>query len=155
MLPWQQQQRTPHPSCNASWPITADVLQPLQVLAQPSPDTVALKCLQSHQLRPYDTKVDIWAVGVLIHEALTGRTPFAHKDPQLVSLKAQFKKPQPLGSPFSAACEDFVTRALSKAATERPTAAELLAHPWVAACACMPVKEAAAVAHHPSLNCGR
>lgn len=103
-----------------------------QVLAQPSADIIAARKIKATQLPSYDCKVDIWAVGVLMYEALMGVTPFNDADPQAACLKAQFRAPLPLLS-VSAACADFVLQALAKQAAKRPSAAQLLAHPWVQA----------------------
>jgi serine/threonine protein kinase len=104
----------------------------LQVLAQPSADVIALRKIKPAQLPSYDCKVDIWALGVLIYEALIGVTPFSDADPQAACLRAQFRAPRPLHG-VSAACSDFVTQALAKQASKRPSAVQLLAHPWVQA----------------------
>jgi hypothetical protein len=100
------------------------------VLAQPSADMVAQRCMRVNLLPAYDSKVDIWACGVLVHEALTGLTPFHDADPQTAALKAQFRPPRQLGG-ATPACADFVAQALTKQAAKRPTALQLLAHPWV------------------------
>jgi serine/threonine protein kinase len=103
----------------------------LQVLAQPSADVIHARKIKSSQLPSYDCKVDIWALGVLVYEALMGVTPFGDPDQQAASLKAQFRPPMLLPSAVSAVCADFVAQALSKQAAKRPSAADLLAHPWV------------------------
>lgn len=103
------------------------------MLAQPSPDVVALRGLKPTQLPAYDAKVDVWALGVLVHECLSGSTPFAHSDPESMALAAQFRRPAPLRAGTSTACADFVARALTKSAPARPSAAQLLAHPWITA----------------------
>lgn len=102
-----------------------------QVLAQPSADVIALRKIRPTQLPSYDCKVDIWALGVLVYEALIGVTPFNDADPQAASLKAQFRPPLPLPPGISTECADFVTQALSKQASNRPSALQLLRHPWV------------------------
>jgi serine/threonine protein kinase len=104
----------------------------LQVLAQPSADVIAVRKIKPAQLPSYDCKVDIWALGVLVYEALMGVTPFNDTDSQAACLKAQFRAPLPLPS-VSPACADFVTQALAKQAAKRPSAAQLLGHPWVQA----------------------
>lgn len=105
----------------------------LQVLAQPSADVIAVRKIKPAQLPSYDCKVDIWALGVLMYEALMGVTPFNDADTQAACLKAQFRAPLPLLPSVSPACADFVTQALAKQAAKRPSAAQLLGHPWVQA----------------------
>jgi serine/threonine protein kinase len=100
-------------------------------MAQPSADIIALRGIPRNLLRPYSSAVDIWALGILVHEALTGRTPFCHADPAVVALKAQFAAPARLASPASAECQAFVDAVLCKQPGKRPSAAVLLQHPWV------------------------
>uniref|UniRef100_A0A383VFT4 Protein kinase domain-containing protein n=1 Tax=Tetradesmus obliquus TaxID=3088 RepID=A0A383VFT4_TETOB len=111
---------------------TLDYMAP-EVLAQPSPDVVALRQLKPRHLPAYDNKVDVWALGVLVYEALMGVTPFGHPDPETASLQAQFRQPAPLRPGVSGGCADFVARVLTKQAGLRPSAALLLGHPWVQA----------------------
>lgn len=103
------------------------------MLAQPSADVIALRKVKTTQLPSYDSKVDIWAMGVLVYEALVGITPFNDADPTAASLRAQFMSPKPLPAGVSTACADFVFQALTKQAAKRPSAVELLGHPWVQA----------------------
>jgi serine/threonine protein kinase len=102
-----------------------------QVLAQPSADTMALRHIPTSQLTPYGTAVDIWAVGTLIHEALTGKVPFYHQEPSVMALKAQFGRPNRLPEGTLPECEAFVDAVLQQQAVKRPSAAQLLQHPWV------------------------
>jgi serine/threonine protein kinase len=90
-------------------------------------------------LTPYSTAVDIWAIGTLVQEALTGKVPFYHPEPSVMALKAQFAAADRLPACISPECQAFVDAALHKHAAKRPTAVELLQHPWV-------VKHAAAAA---------
>lgn len=103
----------------------------LQVLAQPSADVVALRGLKPSQLPSYGTAVDIWALGVLAYECLMGITPFGSTDPDVAALNAQFRRPAPLRPGVSAVCADFVSRVLAKQPAQRPSALQLLGHPWV------------------------
>jgi serine/threonine protein kinase len=103
----------------------------MQVMAQPSADVVALRNIPRTLLRPYSSAVDIWALGILIHEALTGKTPFCHPDAAVVALKAQFAAPCRLSGHASAECQAFVDAVLHKQPGKRPSAATLLQHPWV------------------------
>lgn len=102
-----------------------------QVLAQPSADLAAQRGLKSAQLPSYNTSVDIWALGVLVYECIMGITPFGHADPEVAALNAQFRRPAPLRPSVSAACADFVCHALAKQAAQRPSALQLLGHPWL------------------------
>lgn len=104
---------------------------PPQVLAQPSADTIVLRNIPTASLAPFGTAVDIWALGVLVHEALTGKVPFHHPEPAVMALKAQFGRANRLPAETSPECQAFVDVVLQQQAAKRPSAAELLQHPWV------------------------
>lgn len=82
-------------------------------------------------LTPYDSAVDIWALGTLIHEALSGKVPFYHPEPSVMTLKAQFGRASRLPKGTSPECQALVDAVLQKEPSKRPTAAELLQHPWI------------------------
>jgi hypothetical protein len=82
-------------------------------------------------VRPYGRPADIWGVGVLIYELLTGRPPFQHRCPELMALLVQAGAQEPLPPGRSPECAAFVDAAMCLNPAERPTAAKLLTHPWV------------------------
>ncbi|KAF8163339.1 hypothetical protein B0H34DRAFT_672360 [Crassisporium funariophilum] len=76
-------------------------------------------------------KADIWSVGCLVVEMLTGEHPWA----QLTQMQAIFKigssaKPT-IPSDISADAQDFLRQTFELNHEARPSAMELLQHPWV------------------------
>ena len=101
----------------------------------------------------YTKKADIWSVGCLVVEMLTGEHPWA----QLTQMQAIFKvyisrlnnyhislteshRPLQIGSSakpaipadISPECEDFLQKTFELNHEARPSAEELLTHPWLA-----------------------
>jgi eukaryotic-like serine/threonine-protein kinase len=82
-----------------------------------------------------DARSDVWALGVMLYEALTGRLPFQGENQLLVMNAIQHKQPNPIGelrAGTPAELERIVGRALEKArearyASAREVAADLLA----------------------------
>ncbi|THG99778.1 hypothetical protein EW026_g2644 [Hermanssonia centrifuga] len=80
----------------------------------------------------YTQKADIWSVGCLVVEMLTGEHPY----PQLSQMQAIFKigmssKPT-IPADISSDAENFLQRTFELNHEARPSAAELLKHPWIA-----------------------
>ncbi|KDR81649.1 hypothetical protein GALMADRAFT_239724 [Galerina marginata CBS 339.88] len=76
-------------------------------------------------------KADIWSVGCLVVEMLTGEHPWA----QLTQMQAIFKigssaRPT-IPSDISADAQDFLRQTFELNHEARPSASELLQHPWV------------------------
>lgn len=89
----------------------------------------------------WSPKADTWAAGVMCYQLLTGRLPFNDKrnphNPQLTAVlrsiltdKLNFDKSY--WQDISPEAKDFVQRLLDRDEAARPTAAEALAHPWLA-----------------------
>ncbi|KXZ54130.1 hypothetical protein GPECTOR_5g230 [Gonium pectorale] len=119
----------------------------------------------------YSTSVDIWAVGVLAYELLTGFPPVvmpaaAPKRPGLGgagegdsgSSVSGFVRSHmtaaTLHFPASVppAARSFIAAALSPDPLDRPTAAQLLQHPWITAAAAATARRAAARAADAALT---
>lgn len=81
--------------------------------------------------------VDVWAMGVITYFLLCGYTPF-DRDTQQQEMEAIIRgdykfEPAEYWSPVSEAARDFVRSCLTVDPRKRPTAAEALKHPWLAA----------------------
>lgn len=81
-------------------------------------------------------KADIFAVGVLAYEVLTGYTAFsfACKSSQRLYAAILRKEPQFKEEVFQYCtedCIDFIKQCLIKEPEYRPTVNDLLRHPWI------------------------
>jgi len=84
--------------------------------------------------QPYTCAVDIWALGVLLYEMLTRELPFSGDDNEEVCRKIIHPEPSLLASSLASLtpeCRDFLTLMLTPDPARRPSAAELLDHPFV------------------------
>jgi calcium-dependent protein kinase len=88
----------------------------------------------------YHTKSDIWSLGVMTYQLLSGKMPFNDNEnpfnPSLSKIWNQilFTSPKMSGSKWTYVSEDakdFVHQCLIKDYKERPSAMELLTHPWL------------------------
>ncbi|XP_014472250.1 PREDICTED: serine/threonine-protein kinase 10 isoform X2 [Dinoponera quadriceps] len=82
---------------------------------------------------PYDFKVDIWSLGITLIEFAQMEPPNHEMSPMRVLLKIQKSDPPKLDQPgkWSKEFNDFIAKALIKDPSSRPTADDLLKHPFI------------------------
>jgi len=77
-------------------------------------------------------KQDIWSLGITAYEIATGNHPYINYDPmKATSIIISRESPPKLEGDFSRAFKDFVQLCLTKDVKKRPSARELLTHPFV------------------------
>ncbi|PVV03848.1 hypothetical protein BB560_001659 [Smittium megazygosporum] len=79
----------------------------------------------------YTVKCDIWSLGCLVIEMLTGSHPFPDNDQFQALLKIGNKVKPHIPSGLSPEASDFIEKTLAIDLEQRPTALELLSHPFV------------------------
>uniref|UniRef100_W5MXV1 non-specific serine/threonine protein kinase n=1 Tax=Lepisosteus oculatus TaxID=7918 RepID=W5MXV1_LEPOC len=82
---------------------------------------------------PYDYKADIWSLGITLIEVAQIEPPHHELNPMRVLLKIAKSDPPTLEQPakWSAEFKDFLKKSLDKNPETRPTAVQLLEHPFV------------------------
>ena len=81
--------------------------------------------------QPYDSKVDIWALGVLLYELMTFKMPFVAQSLPLLSIKINRGVYAPPPNIYSSELKDLLKRCLTKEPEKRPNIDEILNLPLI------------------------
>eukprot|EP00877_Chromochloris_zofingiensis_P008085 jgi/Chrzof1/352/Cz01g12180.t1 len=114
---------------------TLDYMAP-EVLKNPSvpfqeSKSVDLAALTQRGVKPYGPPVDVWAAGVLAYELVCGRPPFEVEDEAQTAALIMYSDAIKFPPNRTPQWADFVRASLLKSPDHRPTAAQLLGHPWI------------------------
>jgi serine/threonine protein kinase len=96
-----------------------------------SPYYMAPECVRGEQ---YGSAVDVWAVGAVTFQCLTGYPPFLGDDPDEIFqsiLQARVRYDWPEFEECGDLAVPFLQSLLTPDPVQRPTAAEALRHPWL------------------------
>lgn len=114
-----------------------------EMLSKPTPEEIFHEVIcdgiDEADLPAYDEKVDVWSIGVIVLECLAGRQPFI-ADSAEAMLEVQRRELGGKGDIgvwdtmedfLSMEARDFLSQACSANPADRPSAAELIHHPWL------------------------
>lgn len=97
----------------------------------PSADLIISGKVRPDDVEAVDEKVDIWAMGVVIYELLTGRSPFEGDDKEAIKKNIRDYRMRKLPSFLSPEATDFIMKMLCYESDRRASAVELLQHKWI------------------------
>lgn len=74
--------------------------------------------------KPYDYKIDVWAMGCILYQMCTGKAPFAGENLISLGYSIVHNQPPPISNAYSSELSELVMKLLEKNPTKRPSAAE-------------------------------
>ena len=85
-------------------------------------------------LQNYNSKIDIWSLGVVLYIMLSGKVPFpGNSELEIIGnvLKGDFHFNHEPFARHSVQAKEFLQCMIKKEVSERYTAQQALAHPWI------------------------
>lgn len=79
----------------------------------------------------HSTKSDIWSVGSTVYQLIMGEPPHFDLQPLAAMYRIVKERRPPLPKPCSDELADFLSKCWNKEPSKRPSAKELLSHPWI------------------------
>ena len=76
--------------------------------------------------KPYDYKIDVWAMGCILYQMCAGKAPFSGENLISLGYNIVHNQPPPLPAGYSVDLVDLVSRLLEKNPLNRPSAEEAL-----------------------------
>ncbi len=103
-----------------------------EMLVQTACGTLLYAAPEIIRHKPYSLSVDMWSTGVLLFTMLAGEMPFDTGE-ELTAANFKNKFNSPVWSFVTAEGKALVQQMLNVDPAQRPTPAEVLSHPWIAA----------------------
>ncbi len=85
---------------------------------------------------PHDFQVDIWSLGIMTYEMVTGYSPFYGDESEILQKIKNFAGFESIKDRLDSVCAsdelcDFIRRIVISDSTKRITVEEVLKHPWI------------------------
>ncbi|KAM0063965.1 putative mitogen-activated protein kinase kinase kinase STE-STE11 family [Helianthus debilis subsp. tardiflorus] len=96
-----------------------------------TPYWMAPEVVNNRSKKGYGLAADIWSLGCTVLEMLTRQIPYSHLEGMQALFRIGRGEPPPIPDTLSTEARDFILKCLQVNPNDRPTAAQLLNHPFV------------------------